>query len=227
MDQLAAYIEKAQSSLCREISLGSLLARDDCAHKWKITYRCIILRELVAWRFFDLLKQAVILQSGQHILGARILLRSAIETVSILVYSNQKLESITKTGSGFQEFSKATENLLLGSRNDVTPLQAINILTILEKCNRKYDGILRMYEHLSESSHPNWEGLTGAYSKIDYSNYTTYFENRFVEKLGDKQASIIEILLTMFNIEYNEIWPRTFEGFEKWIRENSDSLKSG
>lgn len=226
MNNLEAVIEAWESTLCKKIELGELYARNPAAHKWKLLTRITILRELVSWRLIDLLKQAVILHHQGHILGSRILLRSSIETLGVLIFSSQKMESVVCTNEGFHEFSNASSRLLLGSRNSKTDHQSINILTVLEKCDKKYGGILKIYEDLSESSHPNWEGMSLVYSRIDREEYITYFENSWVEKFEGSQPPIFKFIMLIFESEYNEVWPSAFEAFELWIEKNDERLEA-
>ena len=39
-----------QKLLCRKIDVGSLIARNPTAHKWKATFRSLELRETAFWR---------------------------------------------------------------------------------------------------------------------------------------------------------------------------------
>lgn len=225
MKKFETILNQWQSTLCKEVALGALYSRNPTVHKWKMPHRCLVLRELVSWRVIDLLNQVLVLQKENGVLGARILLRSAIETLALLIYMNQKIESIVALGQGFHEFSKATSRLLLGSRNKTTSHDSINILTVLDKCEKKYSGIVKIYADLSESAHPNWEGMGLGYSTVEHSNHVTKFENRWSENFGDKQAQIVELIMRMFEVEYNEVWPANFDKLEDWIFRNDESLE--
>ena len=191
-----------------------------------MTFRCLVIRELVSWRFFDLLEQSVILLKNDHILGAQILLRSAIETLSLLIYTNQKMESIVRTGEGFHEFSSKTSRLLLGSKNKTTSTISIHISTILEAFEKQYNGTMDVYDNLSESTHPNYQGFTRGYSKNDFDNFKVNFENCWVDNFKDPLEGLIDLFLRIFEFEYNEQWPEKFEKFEKWIEKNDKKLEN-
>lgn len=75
----------------------------------------LLLREAVAWRLVDLLTQSVHLHKAKHVLGARILVRSAFETVGMLIYASQEMRRVVAGELDFHEFSKRTSQLLLGS----------------------------------------------------------------------------------------------------------------
>lgn len=219
-------LQEWQSSLCAEVSVGGLYKRNPVVHKWKVTYRSLVVRELASWRLLDLLRQAFDLEKARHVLGARIILRSAVETLALLIFSNQKMETIVATGKGFHEFSNTTSRLLLGSKNKTTGVEAINILTVLDRCDRRYEGIRRLYDDLSETAHPNWQGICAGYSVHDNNEFETRFENRWSEIHGESQHGIILLLMEIFEHEYNEKWPENFDNFETWIQENDDMLES-
>jgi len=112
IDQLDELVAGWRKSLCPHIELAGLVARNNTAHKWKATYRSIVLRELVLWRFTDLITQAAYLIRGQHILGARVLIRCAIETLAILIYLNQRTSAVISGAASFFDFANMTRTYL-------------------------------------------------------------------------------------------------------------------
>jgi len=226
IEQLEEILAGWQESLCLEIELAGLIAKNSTAHKWKATYRSIVLRELVMWRFTDLMAQVAYLLRREHILGARVLIRSGIETLGILVYLNQITEAVLNGEMQFFDFAEKTSHLMLGSRNKSTGRQSINIVSVLEKCDKQYPGILETYSGLSESAHPNFEGVCMGYSHPDETNYKTVFRNRWVEQFGTSQLPLIEIFLRTMETEYNERWPRLFDELEEWLTRNDARLQS-
>ena len=157
MDKIKQVLDTWKTSLCHNLPLGGLYSRNNVAHKWKAPFRSITLRECVFWRIQDLLEQAHTLYKNGYILGSRILIRSAVETLAVLIYLNQLTEKVLKDQLSFHDFSEKTSKLLLGSRDGTTKHDSINIMTILGHCNKRYPGILNIYATLSESAHPNWD----------------------------------------------------------------------
>ena len=137
MDKIKRELENWRRNLCPKVEASALYARNPAAHKWKAPFRSMVLRELLFWRIHDLLTQVVVLAEKNHGIGARILLRSVVETLALLIFLNQKTESLLNGSLDFDSFSSATSRLLLGGRDDITPLEAINIITVLEKCDKK------------------------------------------------------------------------------------------
>ena len=131
LEQLKQVLSAHKEGLCDEIDAGGLFTRNSIAHKWQVTYRTIVLRELVSWRFIDLLQQSIILEEAEKYTGSRIIIRAAIETLAILLYCTKKMENIVNTGSGFEQYGKKTVNLLFGSRDESTKTESLNVLNII------------------------------------------------------------------------------------------------
>lgn len=214
-----------QSTLCQEIDVRSLMARSPSAHKWKAPWRVLLLREAVAWRLVDLLQQSVQLHKAKHVLGARILVRSAFETLGMLIYSNQDIRRVVANELDFHEFSKRTSQLLLGSRDKTTKLMSINILTVLQRADQRFPGLLGWYEALCESAHPNYEGMLAGYSVSNSTEFITTFENRWDAMYGPSHLGSIKACAVVFDEEYNHEWPDAFDELEKWIEANDEMLE--
>lgn len=203
------------------------MARNAVAHKWKAPYRSLVLREATFWRIHDLLTQSYELHTNHHALGARILLRSAFETLAVLIHLNQITEQVLNGRLNFHTFSKKTSLLLLGSRNKTTRHEAISIVTVLTKhCEKAYPGISDLYASLSESAHPNFEGMCFGYSRVDHDNHVSEFSNNMRSMYEEKHVSAIDLCIAVFEHEYNTIWPSHFERLEAWIVANDRFLEA-
>lgn len=212
-------------ALCQSISVGGLISRCPIAHKWKAPYRCLVVREALLWRMHDLGEQIIVLYEQQHILGARILLRSAIETLALLIYLNQKISAVLEGSLSFFEFDRLTIQLLMGSKNNVTDQAAVNILTVLEKADRKHSGLSEIHQRLSESAHPNYDGVVYGYSSSDPVNYETNFLNRWAVIFGAEQEPYTDFVFAVFEDEYNKVYPELIEKLESWLRDNDSELE--
>lgn len=212
--------------LLSSIPVGGLLSRSPVAYKWKASFRIWMLREAVCWRLHDLMAQSYALHRLKHGLGARILLRSGFESLATLVYLNQLMLQVLDGKLTFHAFGERTSVLLLGSRDGSTAHQSINIMTILEKCDKRYPGIQKLYAILSESAHPNYEGMVAGYSKIDHDEYETHFSNRWMELYGDRHLASMELCMSTFHREYNDVWPALMEKLEGWIEANDAELEA-
>ena len=226
MAYLHEYLKQWKESLCQQVSVGGLFSRSPVAHKWKAPFRSLILRECVAWRTQDLLSQAQLLHDAGHTLGSRILIRSALETLAVLIYLNRLTRQVLEGVSDFHVFDRKTSELLIGSRDGSTSLTSINIVTVLGQCEKRYPTISDIYATLSECAHPNHEGVCLGYSEIDRDAYETNFSDRWSELWADRHESLAELICKVFETEYNEIWKAAFEELEKWIEVNDAQLEA-
>ena len=226
MNSIEQNLANFKSSLFPSIRLADLSSRNPVAYKWKSAFRCWILREVTFWRMHDLLNQSHLLHQQGHGLGARILLRSAFESLATLIYLNQLTQQVLGGELDFHVFSQKTSTLLLGSRNDTTPLKSINIVTVLEKCDKRYPGLMSLYADLSESAHPSYQGLCMGYSTINHSVYETTFSNRWMELYGDRHLDSMNLCMETFHNEYNDVWADLIFKMENWIEANDEALES-
>lgn len=226
MDSIEQNLANWKESLFQSIPVASLLKRNSVAYKWKCTFRCWMLREAALWRAHDLLNQSYVLHQQRHGLGARILLRSAFESMATLVYLNQLTQQVLDGNLNFHVFGQKTTTLLLGSRNETTSHKSINILTVLEKCDKRYPGLKSLYANLSESAHPNYEGLFKGYARINHREYETTFSNRWMELYGDGHLGSMNMCMETFHHEYNDVWADLIVKLENWIETNDAPLEA-
>lgn len=226
MESIRERLDRWSQSLCSDISVGGLVSRCPIAHKWKAPYRSTVIREALFWRMHDLGEQTLLLADSSHILGARILLRSAIETLGVLIYLNQKTNAVLSGAMSFFDLDEITKQLLMGSKNGATSLSAVNILTVLEKADRAYPGIAKMHQHLSESAHPNYDGVLFGYTSTDPEKYETCFVNNWVNFFGEEQEPGTAFVLAAFEHEYNVIWHEQMAQLEDWLRANDATLEA-
>jgi hypothetical protein len=215
-----------KNSLFQSIPLAGLLSRNPVVYKWKAPMRSWMLRESLLWRQHDLMTQSYSLFQQEHLLGARILLRSGIETLAILIYLNHLTRQVLANEKSFNVWGEKTSRLLLGSRNNNAMPTAINILDVLDKSDKHYPGLRKLYDSLSESAHPNYEGLCAGYSKTNYSEYETTFSNRWMEMYGEKHLTLVNLCMETFHEEYNVVWSELIEKLENWIEANDLILET-
>lgn len=222
MKDLEVIINRWKKDRRNNIEIGSLYSRNPNVHKWKGPFRSLVIRELVFWRLTDLIDNTLLLLGQSHVLGARILLRSAYETLGVLIYLNQKIDSLIDGKNSFSDFNKITVRLMLGAKSDYSDVKSINVLTVLEKSDKKFPGILGIYNDLSESSHPNFEGMSLGYSDFDSENYIISFKNNWIGLYMKDMRHLIMTCIKIFEYEYNDEWPGLFEKLENWIDTKKD-----
>lgn len=225
MNSIELNLANWRSSHVANIPISDLLKRNPIAYKWKASFRCWLLREAAFWRVTDLLTQSYALHQQGHGLGARILLRSAFETLAALIYLNHNMLKVLEVKLSFHEFSHLTTRQVAGSKNDPEQVKAVNVITMLDKAEKRYPGLRSTYDSLSESAHPNFEGMIWGYSKVDHDEYETNFSNRWMDLYGEHLVSSMEACMGSFYIEYDEVWPDLMEKLENWIAVNDAMLE--
>ena len=226
LEDIHVTLERWNQSLCRSIAVGGFISCCPIAHKWKAPYRMAVLRETLMWRMEDLARQSVLPADNGHILGARILLRSAIETLALLIYTNQKMKAVLAGTFSFFALDEVTKQLLLGSKNGVTEQQAVNILTVLGHAEKDHEGLVEMHQHLSENAHPNYDGVTLGYSSTNPREHETTFHNNWLRYFGKEQEPGVAFVLAVFEHEYNNVWTELFSQLEEWLRVHDAELEA-
>jgi len=226
MDNIETELNNWRASHVANIPIGGLISRNPIAYKWKAPFRCWLLRETAFWRVTDLLTQSYTLHQQGHGLGARILLRSGLETLALLIYLNHNMRAVLEKRLNFHEFGHLTIRLVAGSKDKPRLASAVNVITMLDKGDKRYPGLRGIYDSLSESAHPNFEGMMWGYSKVNHDEYETDFSNRWMEIYGGKHSDSMELCMTTFVHEYEDVWVELMEKLETWLVTNDTMLES-
>jgi hypothetical protein len=224
MDTPAVLLQRWHASLPPQVSVGGALAKNAIAYRWKAPYRSLILREALFWRTFDALSQAQLLHEHRHTLGSRLLLRSALESVAVLAHLNQITRQLLDGALTFDVFDHKTRVLLLGSRDQNTKYESVNVMTILKHVDKNYPGVLGVYNTLSESAHPNFEGVCFGYSEIDHERAETSFAVKLYDMWADRHDSLLLLIGAVFEHEYNDVWAPQHELLEAWLVKHNSEL---
>lgn len=227
MNTPSVLLQRWRESLPPKVSVGGAMAKNATAYKWKAPYRSLILRETLFWRTFDALQQAQLLHEHRHTLGSRLLLRSSLEAVAVLAHLNQTTRQLLDGVIKFEAFDHKTRLLLLGSRDKNTKYESVNVLTVLKHLDKSYPGVFGVYNTLSESAHPNFEGVCFGYSEIDHERHETSFSVKLYEMWADRHDSLVLLVGSVFEHEYNEVWPPQQELLEAWLAEHDAELGGG
>jgi len=220
MTNIRSALGRWSEALERLVPIGEVIARNPVAHTSTASTRSLLLRSASAWRSHDLLTQAVLLYDAGHLLGARILIRSAIESLAVLAYLNQLMRRVVNGTLAFQDFANKTRTLALGSRDGSTEITALSIMTILQKVEPRIPGLHSVYESLCESAHPNHEGLVEGYLAFEDDGWTAKFSNRWADKYKEGFESYVLVVAQLYYIEHDVEWSEAFSELEAWLVSN-------
>jgi hypothetical protein len=154
------------------------IAPAECHFALKIPFEIEYLRESLCYRFVELIEGAITLVEAKNFLGATIVARSMQETLAVLFYINE-LSQKALDNQSVQDLPKKLDQLMFGKGKPEAPLpDKINILTLIRKVDKKFQGFENHYDYLSEYSHPNWSGTMGIFAKtggkevkVDFGRY--------------------------------------------------------
>ena len=91
---------------------------------------------------------------------------------------------------------------------------------------QRYPGVVKLYEALSESAHPNYEGTIIGYSDVDRDKDVTTFTNEWEAMYGGRHLEAIDACAVLFHGEYNDEWSDACEQLEQWISTNDEHLEA-
>jgi hypothetical protein len=227
MDEIEKRLSDWHSSLeqTKEVDRAAIIARNGIAHEWEALFKSWIYRIALFWRMYELLQQTVNLLKDGHGLGARILLRSALETFGALVFLNEKMKNVLAGRESFSDFSENMSKMLIGSRDNSTPRLSINILTMLEKTEKKYPEITKFYKLLCESAHPNYDGLLNGYSTIDTDKHIVSFHHFWNSEWDSSQLSFLVNCMKLFEHEYHK-WINIYRELESWVENHNEEIRA-
>jgi len=225
MIDIEQTLQRYQESLCPKIELGGLFARSDIAHKWKFTFLLISLREGISWRIVDILIQAYRIGCKGMTVGARILTRSALETVCLLIYMNRRMQAVVENKMSLNDFQLLTNRMFFGAKNQKEKPSPINVKRLVKESEKKYQGLEKIFDDLCETAHPNYGGICEGYIKFNRKEYETEFGIYWEERYGSQHEAAIRICIEIFEEEYNNEWGKWFEALEKWLENNDNKLE--
>jgi len=227
MDGIRERVLSWSQSLPEKVSVGGLLSRCPIAHKWKASFRSILIRESSLWRMSDLGNSFVQLIDSGNVLASRIVLRSACETAALLAYLNKKTSDLIDRNITIEDFDTLTKILLLGGRNDGDYVAPVNVMTAITHFAKEFPEILDIYNRLSEDAHPNASGMIYAYSESNPLDFETHFTPKIANSAITMEHTIASADLAFYCYEeqYNLFWPQRFEALEQWLRDNDAELE--
>lgn len=128
--------------------------------------------EIMNCRMIDFCESTDLLLKKNHIIPALSLIRSQFENTAITFCVKNEVEISLKTNMLPENIDDKLTRLTLGAKNDTEP-EPFNILTLIDKLDKKYPDIKKFYESLCEFVHPNWDGVQGSYSELNELTKTT------------------------------------------------------
>jgi len=155
--QLASNI---RGSLPKELYAGSFTLKS------KLPYKATSFREVLIHRVSDIADVAIDLYEADRLIPAFIATRAVVETTAMVYWLHQRSREFLEKPdeNSFDEFLMKG---MLGSRDGTTKYDSYSVLTAVDRLDKEFNGLRKMYDTLCEFTHPNWSGVMGSYSKIE------------------------------------------------------------
>jgi len=182
-DKIGAELAKSLAKVEQQLQqfkdiIPSDVSREKVSIVSKSALKAYLIRAGLLHRTADLVGAAIVLFKKRKDVPAFILTRASLETFALYYYFIEKVKTAIDSGK-VKELDDILMRILFGARNAKDEVEAINILTVIDKLNRDVDGLRSMYDDLSEIAHPNWMGTVGHYGKVVDSPFNLYFEPTF------------------------------------------------
>jgi hypothetical protein len=191
----------------------------------KIPFKTFILREALLHRVTELGETAIELyEKKNRLVSAFIITRCVHETVALFYWFYDRLSDVVEKGE-LSDFDDFIMKVLFGWKiNDDEFPTAYNILTAVNKLNKKIDTFRGHYDRLSEFCYPNYSGVHGAYGRTNHETISV--------ELGHEVSKVSPVIglpplvasLNIFKHFYNEsaeLLPRFIEICEEDIEKKS------
>jgi len=171
----------------------------------KAPFQFLCTREALIWRTEELARNACDALERDDLAAAAILTRAITETAALAWKLMELLD--TREEHSTQELNDLLMRLLVGSKKWQDVPQAFQILTCIDRMDKKVPGVRESYDSLSEIAHPNWCGVFGMYSKTDQAQFVTYF-GRGLRRTEVTREMIVHAMLGslgLFEHAYNRM----------------------
>lgn len=204
-DKLLSEINEAHELIGHiELSLVSSISACDISIESKVPLKIVTLHEALKHRVVDIGKSACEFYIERKYIQAIILARAVMESSAAIFYLYYKLDEFMKD-KDIYKFDEFIMRCLLGQRIDNKyNIKSINIMTMIEKTEKQFNGFLELYNDLCEYTHPNWSGVMGFYSTTNRKKHITEFSspntvNQLATGLPALKASLL-IVVEVSNI---------------------------
>ena len=165
-DQERLFLKVIEKSKRINNSLSPYAEPRTVSYKAKIPFKALSLRELLIHRMADLSEVACDLLVEEKFLSSIIIARSLYETTTVAFILDKKMKECLEKNR-IEGFDDTIIRLLVGSRTEMTEVESMNILTLIDHWSKDVEEIKKIYDDLCEFTHPNYSGCMGCFGKFD------------------------------------------------------------
>jgi len=171
----------------------------------KAPFQLLCTREALIWRTEELARTACDTLERDDLAAAALLSRATVESAALAWKLMEVLDERRKLLP--QKLNDTLIRMLVGSRLWPDGPQALQIMSCIDRMDKKVPGVRKSYDILSEIAHPNWRGVFGMYAQTDELTFTAHF-GRSLRSAEDAKGAIVDALLgalVLFEFAYSRI----------------------
>ena len=200
LEEILGRLELLEAYLPRRIEAGGVFRRA------KLPFHAVQCREVLAWRFAELAREAYEAIGRDRLAAAVLLTRAVMETAAAQWYLRSRVTKALDSGD-LGNIKSCVHRLLLGSRTSEDLPDPINVLSFVDAVNDTVEGFRDQFDHLCEVAHPNWAGTSQLYSQPDAQARAVEFGHnlRGSEGIRSRTVANLSVAMAMFELDYNEI----------------------
>lgn len=159
--------------------------------------------EALRCRFLDIMRSTCYLYKEKMYCSALISLRSALETLALLLKLNNQLRSLINGDLKLEKFISTSKRYFFSFSNQSQANEDLPNTYNIQKFINETVIFKKLYDELSEYAHPNYSGAFGIYATIKEDSPTTEFEiyARSEGKLSDLIESAFSLLTNTFHYQ--------------------------
>ena len=226
LDKTMILITQWQSNLRKEIKP---IVRE---LPYMMIHHTDCLAEAVKYRFIELIESSFCLYKNGFFIGSLVSARAALETLSILMFINIKLDKF-KNGKDVTSFVKFINEVTYGwspSNNDKGVPKTKSITKYINESNDISPIFIKMYDELSEYAHPNYCGTSGVYRSIDKRTHACSFKSYnqsskiLIQLIEKSLCDQIKVFHEVIEKNYNEYMNSALDVFMR--KHKAGNLKS-
>jgi len=200
LSEVADWLARVAKELPQSVSVAELGVRP------KAPFKAMSVRGALMWRTEELTRGAYQLLEHNDLAAAILLIRGVVESASLMARLTQLV--FDRRAHPLAELEANLSKMLHGWKNGPEGFpEAYSVLTLIGHLDKRTPGVLKAYNLMSESAHPNWTGVSGLFSWDDTPNYTTYF-GRSQSRRGALRTHALTAFassLMLFDLDYRNL----------------------
>jgi len=180
----------------------------------KTAWKCALLQQSLLYRVTMLACGCADTWNSGNVVCSILAARALLETIALCEYTTEKLLECAEARD-VDAVDDLANKELFSTRNDEmvadgVGFKATNVLTFIDKLDRRLSGVRESYDFLSEWCHPNGSGHLATYGDINKQTGAVKFSEKNT-RVGGIQGHVMVCFMMILSTE------RTMDTFDRLI----------